>query len=91
MESAGRRQGERAGSAESTRGAQARPRGRRCRQAAQRAHEPGSGTWVVDVENGWMGNLLTTTLCIRNVFDRSKSNSFHRFKLAVQHMRLHCG
>ena len=29
---------------------------------------------VVDVENGWMGNLLTPT-CIRAVFVRSSSNS----------------
>ena len=77
MESAGRRQGERAGSVESTRRAQARPRGRRCRQAAQRAHEPGPvapGLFDVEVElmDGWVRFDDDDDVCFRNVFAVSK-------------------
>ena len=76
MESAGRRQGERAGSAESTWSAAHAVGG-----AGRRCSGP-CGTWVFD--DGWMGSLLATTRC-GNVFDYSVG-PVYRFKLAVSNL-----
>ena len=80
MESAGRRQGERAGSAESTWSA-ARAVGGAGRRCSGPTSQP-CGTWVFD--DGWMGSLLATTRC-GNVFDYSVG-PVYRFKLAVSNL-----